>query len=241
MAGEEKYNGEWSKGVRHGVGTCNYADGAVYEGEWFSDKPHGFGVYDYPNGDHFEGRWIEGKKEGKGVHFYFNAEKRVHTKRYDGEWVDGRPKCGIYTEMPPDEQVPASQNPEPLPHLTMKDPDGIIKQRLAEIRAQRVMHRAVRVPLDKHFTPEELEALQVAFARADVADKGYIFISEIGPLPSAEANVFPLELQVGMAPTEEDMNAVLQHLGKEEEEDASFTFPEFAQAADFLSPLAEGA
>lgn len=47
MAGEEKYNGEWSKGVRHGVGTCNYADGAVYEGEWFSDKPHGFGVYDY--------------------------------------------------------------------------------------------------------------------------------------------------------------------------------------------------
>lgn len=44
-----------------------------------------------------------------------------------------------------------------------------------------------------------------------------------------------------MAPTEEDMNAVLQHLGKEEEEDASFTFPEFAQAADFLSPLAEGA
>lgn len=95
-------------------------------------------------------------------------------------FVSHRPKCGIYTEMPPDEQVPASQNPEPLPHLTMKDPDAIIKQRLAEIRAQRVMHRAVRVPLDKHFTPEELEALQVAFARADVADKGYIFMSEIG-------------------------------------------------------------
>ena len=43
----ETYNGEWSKGVRHGVGTCHYADGGVYEGEWFNDQRHGFGVFDY--------------------------------------------------------------------------------------------------------------------------------------------------------------------------------------------------
>ena len=73
----------------HGVGICTYADGSVYEGEWFADKRHGFGVLDYVNGDHFEGGWVEDKKEGAGVHFYFSLEKRVHAKRYDGEWVGG--------------------------------------------------------------------------------------------------------------------------------------------------------
>ena len=42
-----------------------------------------------------------------------------------------------------------------------------------------------------------------------------------------------------MEPTEEDLSAVLEHLGKEDEEPLTlaFTFAEFAQAADFLSPL----
>jgi len=223
------YNGEWSKGMRHGVGTCSYPDGGVYEGEWFNDQHHGFGVYDFPNGDHFEGRWVEGKKEGQGVHFYFNQEKRVHTKRYDGEWVDGTPKCGVYTEMPPDPQVPASQAPEPLPHLTVVDPDGVVRESIAAIRHERARHRAKRVSLDEHFTPEELEALEVAFARVDAEEKGCLSIAELGAAFS----------QVGMDPSEEEMATVLAHLGKAEEGgEAVFTFAEFAQAADFLSPLA---
>ena len=43
----ETYNGEWAKGLRHGVGTCNYTNGGVYEGAWFQGQRHGFGVYDY--------------------------------------------------------------------------------------------------------------------------------------------------------------------------------------------------
>jgi len=223
----ETYNGEWSKGVRHGVGTCSYKDGIVYEGEWFNDQRHGFGVLDYPNGDHFEGGWVEDKKEGQGVHFYFNKEKRVHTKRYDGEWVDNVPKCGMYTEMPPDMQVAASQAPEPLPVAKLMDPDGVIRLRIEEIRAERARHRAKRVPLDEHFTPEELEALQVAFARVDVNGEGAIGIAD---LPSAFS-------QVGMEPLEEDMDAVIEHLGKTPSADLTFSFAEFSQAADFLSPL----
>jgi len=223
----ETYNGEWSKGVRHGVGTCNYTDGGVYEGEWFNDQRHGFGVYDYPNGDHFEGGWVEDKKEGQGVHFYFNMEKRVHSKRYDGEWVDGLPKCGMYTEMPPDTLVPASFKPDPLPVAKLMDPDGVIRERIAEIRAERSRHRAKRVPLDEHFTGEELEALQVAFARVDVSSTGTIAISEIGAAFS----------QVGMEPSDEELMMVLDHLGKPDEGDVGFTFAEFAQAADYLSPL----
>jgi len=225
----ETYNGEWSKGVRHGVGICHYKDGGVYEGEWFNDQRHGFGVYDYVNGDHFEGGWVEDKKEGAGVHFYFNREKRVHTKRYDGEWVDDLPKCGAYTEMPPDPLVSASKSPEPLPVAQLRDPNGVIRGRIAEIRQERARHRAKRVPLDEHFTPEELEALQVAFARVDVQETGEISLGEIGGAFS----------QVGMEPTDADMEAVMDHLGKVIGPEAAFTFAEFAQAADYLSPLSE--
>ena len=37
--------------------------------------------------------------------------------RYDGEWVADSPKCGYYTEMPPDPLVPASMLPDPLPRI----------------------------------------------------------------------------------------------------------------------------
>uniref|UniRef100_A0A7S3BCK0 MORN repeat-containing protein 3 n=1 Tax=Haptolina ericina TaxID=156174 RepID=A0A7S3BCK0_9EUKA len=223
----ETYNGEWSKGVRHGVGICHYAAGGVYEGEWFNDQRHGFGVFDYVNGDHFEGGWVEDKKEGEGVHFYFNKEKRVHTKRYDGEWVDDLPKCGVYTEMPPDPQVDDSKLPEPLPVTQLRDPDGIIRSRIEQIREDRSRHRATRIPLDEHFTSEELEALQVAFARVDTEDRGEIPHEEMGAAFS----------QVGMDPSQEDIAAVLAHLGKDADPSPTFTFAEFAQAADFLSPV----
>mmetsp|Transcript_59965 Transcript_59965/g.164364 ORF Transcript_59965/g.164364 Transcript_59965/m.164364 type:complete len:287 (-) Transcript_59965:201-1061(-) len=180
-----------------------------------------------PTGTTLRAAGLRTKKEGQGVHFYFNKEKRVHAKRYDGEWVDGLPKCGVYTEMPPDMQVPASFSPDPLPVAKLMDPDGVIRQRIAEIRAERARHRAKRVPLDEHFTPEELEALQVAFARVDVNNVGSISIAEIG----AAFN------QVGMEPTDDELAAVLDHLGKPDEGEPEFTFAEFAQSADFLSPL----
>ena len=131
----DNYNGEWKGGVRHGVGIMTYVTGDMYEGEWFNDQRHGFGVLDYVKGDHFEGMWVEDKKEGEGVHFYFHKEKATHTRRYtqsghasplhtmpcthpahrahtlhthsryDGEWVDNVPKCGFYSEMPPDPMV----------------------------------------------------------------------------------------------------------------------------------------
>lgn len=216
-----------------------------------------------PNGDHFEGRWVEGKKEGTGVHFYFSAEKRVHSKRYDGEWVDDRPKCGVYTEMPPDPQVPASHEPEPLPHLELRDADAVVRERISQIRHERPRERARLVALEDHFTPEELEALRMAFTRVNTADSDVISLTEIGvafnqvrrlllkhtwtPLhPTALPSSGPLHVnpdaelqrQVGMEPTDEQMHSMLQYLGKlGSGAEVTFTFAEFAQAADFLSPL----
>ena len=217
--------GDWDKGQRHGVGICTYAAGGVYEGEWWLDKRHGFGVYDYPNGDHFEGHWVDDSKEGQGVHFYFSAAHKAHSKRYDGEWVDDVPKCGAYTEMPRDALAPDSQCPDPLPGVQLIDPEGVLASRLAEVRAERAQHRAKRVNLEEHFTPEELEALRAAFERLDAPGKGALSRGQL-------AEAFQ---QVGMAPTEEAISSVLSKLQKDTA--TSFTFADFAQAADLLSPV----
>lgn len=225
----DTFNGEWKNGVRHGVGIMTYTSGDVYEGEWFNDQRHGFGVLDYAKGDHFEGMWVEDKKEGEGVHFYFHAEKATHTRRYDGEWVDGVPKCGFYSEMPPDPLVPASEVPDSLPAGSVIDSRGIIASRLAEIREDRKHHRATRVPLDEHFTSEELEALQVAFDRVDIDGTGSITRAQ---LPAAFS-------QVGMETSEDELSEVLAYLNKSNSPDEPFSFAEFSQAADFLSPVPE--
>ena len=220
---KDVYVGEFQRGVRSGVGICTYADGGVYEGEWTDDKRHGFGVFDYKNGDHFEGHWIQDKKEGQGVHFYYHAEKKAHTKRYDGEWVDDLPKCGAYTEMPPDELAPASSLPDPIPAVGLKDPTGVLASRLNEIRAERAHHRAKRISLEEQFTPEELEALQLAFERT--SGTGELTYSQLGEAFS----------QVGMSPSDVELEDALAQLGRPA--DASFSFADFAQLADLLSPV----
>lgn len=223
----DTFIGDWENGQRHGVGICTYASGGVYEGQWFCDQRHGFGVFDYPNGDHFEGNWVDDKKEGQGVHFYFHPEKKVHTKRYDGEWVDDVPKCGAYTEMPPDPLAPASRVPDPIPGVQLVDPNGVLSQRLAEVRAERAEHRAQRIKLEDHFTPEELDALRLAFDRIDIGESGAISREQL-------ASAF---MQVGMQPSEEEIAGVVAQLGKTEDRAATFTFSDFAQAADMLSPV----
>ena len=40
----EKYEGEWSQGLRSGWGRMHYADGSIFEGEWLDDKRNGRGL-----------------------------------------------------------------------------------------------------------------------------------------------------------------------------------------------------
>lgn len=227
-ANGDVYMGPWLQGQRHGQqGMCTYAAGGVYEGEWFGDKRHGFGVYDYPNGDHYEGHWIDDKKEGKGQYFYFCTSSKVHTKCYDGEWVDDVPRCGAYTEMPRDPLAPASQKPNPLPGIELIDPGSVLAGRLAEVRSERAQHRAKRVQLEDRFTLEELEALRAAFERVDDAEAGHI----------SRAKLMEAFHAVGMSPDKAHVDEVLKSLNKHDA--ASFTFADFAQAADELSPVEE--
>ena len=227
----DQYYGEWQAGGRHCVGVHRYAShGSIYEGDWLHNKRHGFGVYDYPGGSHFEGLWVEDKKEGEGVHFYYDGHRGTHTKRYDGEWVDDAPKCGFYTELNSDDTV-TSHAPVPVPRTDLLSPDTVLKERITGIRAVRAPVRARRVPLDERFTAEELAALGVAFTRVDVQARGAITFAE---LPQAF-------LQVGMEPMEEALQALLIHMHKAADNvaAATFSFTEFAQAADFLFPIEE--
>ena len=89
--------------------------------------------------------------------------------------------------------------PDPLPPTTLRDADGVIASRLREIRDARAHHRAERVPLDEHFTAEELEALQVAFSRVDEAGAGALDLDQM-------RSAF---LQVGMEPTDEEIAMVI--------------------------------
>lgn len=83
-------------------------------------------------------------------------------------------------------------------------------------------------------SPQELDALREAFARADPDGHGFINLQK---LREAFAHI-------GMEPADEDMEAVMtdvfaQPPGMPLEQHASavFTFADFAQACDFLSPV----
>ncbi|PKU32009.1 morn repeat-containing protein 3 [Limosa lapponica baueri] len=42
--GVERYEGEWSGGLRSGWGRMYYQDGSIYEGQWLEDRPGGQGM-----------------------------------------------------------------------------------------------------------------------------------------------------------------------------------------------------
>lgn len=42
--GGERYEGEWSNGLRNGWGRMYYWDGSIYEGQWLEDRPGGQGM-----------------------------------------------------------------------------------------------------------------------------------------------------------------------------------------------------
>lgn len=45
-----RYNGEFFRGMRHGLGIFYYANGATYEGEWFENYKEGYAVFVDENG-----------------------------------------------------------------------------------------------------------------------------------------------------------------------------------------------
>ncbi|XP_074644846.1 MORN repeat-containing protein 1-like isoform X2 [Tubulanus polymorphus] len=107
-----RYEGEWSKGKKHGHGKFIMADGSFYEGEFKDNEMtgHGFrfwarnqnnytgnfccgelqgtGVMKYSDGSVYEGEWWNNKRHGYGVHRMINVgvfEGNFHEHLRHGE------------------------------------------------------------------------------------------------------------------------------------------------------------
>lgn len=101
-----KYNGEWVKGLQHGIGVYRCKD-FEYDGEWDSGWMNGDGIiyfnngdkyegtvheniidgigsYNFANGNYYEGEFFEGKITGLGVFQFVNGD------RFEGEFLDGK-------------------------------------------------------------------------------------------------------------------------------------------------------
>eukprot|EP00928_Gymnodinium_smaydae_P058432 TRINITY_DN4163_c0_g1_i3.p1 TRINITY_DN4163_c0_g1~~TRINITY_DN4163_c0_g1_i3.p1 ORF type:complete len:1144 (+),score=236.26 TRINITY_DN4163_c0_g1_i3:55-3432(+) len=60
-----RYEGEWARGQRHGVGTFYYASSAAYTGEWHENVKQGQGKYTSEDGHVFRGRFADGRMTGE--------------------------------------------------------------------------------------------------------------------------------------------------------------------------------
>merc|ERR1719487_3055539 len=53
-----RYEGSWHNGARHGTGSFAYSNGATFEGSWMANQKHGPGSFT------FEGSWMANQKHG---------------------------------------------------------------------------------------------------------------------------------------------------------------------------------
>ena len=83
----DKYDGEFLNGNRHGFGTYFYANGNKYIGEWSNDRPNGKGTMIFSSGAKYIGDVKNGKRHGQGSYFYSDGE-RLTGKWNEGEFVD---------------------------------------------------------------------------------------------------------------------------------------------------------
>jgi len=80
-----RYEGEWSKGKKHGHGKLVMADGSFYEGQFIDGEIQGHGFRRWAaTRNEYTGQFIRGELNGYGIMLYGDGS------RYEGEWVDNR-------------------------------------------------------------------------------------------------------------------------------------------------------
>ena len=83
----ERYEGEFLNGKRHGFGSYFYANGSKYIGEWSNDRTNGKGTMIFASGAKYIGEVKNGKRHGQGSYFYVDGE-RLTGKWNENEFVD---------------------------------------------------------------------------------------------------------------------------------------------------------
>ncbi len=103
---QERYEGHFQRGQKHGFGVQYYPGGAVrYKGIFRDDLRSGEGTYYFTNGDKFVGFFLHNVPEGKGSYFYADGER--FTGNFKGgvregygvlTRADGRREAGYYKD-----------------------------------------------------------------------------------------------------------------------------------------------
>jgi len=164
------------------------------------------------------------KKEGPGRYFY-----RSTGKMYEGEWVDGSPKCGAYSNIPVssfDDAYARSGylgNQDEgavfeLPSLGLSSADNVLGAAVSSVRRSRAAERgeAAIATSTGVFTQDEIDQLKRAFDSVDREETGFIPAYGLEPVLRA----------LGMDPIKEDIEALLAELGIDM--DGTIQFVEFA-------------
>ena len=63
---ESRYEGNWVKDKKTGLGKCYYADNSIFEGNYLNNIYEGNGCFIWPNQDKYSGEWKLGKFDGEG-------------------------------------------------------------------------------------------------------------------------------------------------------------------------------
>ena len=63
---ESRYEGNWFKDRKTGLGKYYYSDHSIYEGNFHNDLYEGYGCFTWPNNDMYLGEWKLGKFDGEG-------------------------------------------------------------------------------------------------------------------------------------------------------------------------------
>jgi hypothetical protein len=104
----ERYEGEFMDGKRHGKGTQFYKDGSKYEGNWSKNLWHGLGTWSWtgdlantqakmPQSIVYVGSFIEGKRHGQGKETTYYPVCDCSAWK-DGTWRDGKFYAGKYLD-----------------------------------------------------------------------------------------------------------------------------------------------
>lgn len=88
MGGGAKYEGDFQRGHRHGIGTF-WPDASTphgYTGEWRNDRKEGWGTMTYVSGSQYSGHWRNDQKSGFGT-----MQWKGRRERYRGFWAGNQP------------------------------------------------------------------------------------------------------------------------------------------------------
>lgn len=106
--GQDKYIGELLRGVPHGKGSVQYADGRRYEGCVSDGRLEGLGIYSWPNGAKYQGEYKNNRRNGQGCYKSSSGllyQGGFKDDRQDGigvlAWPDGRKLFSYFSNDQP--------------------------------------------------------------------------------------------------------------------------------------------